>query len=60
MLEDTLVRLENLRRLLHETALEKGISHPEVLMISQKLDSVINEYLRCIAKVQSNSAPMLK
>ncbi len=60
MLEDILVRLENLRRLLHEVALEKGISHPEVLMISQKLDSVINEYLHSIATVQSNSAPILK
>jgi len=28
---------------MHATALKKGISHPEVLMISQSLDEVINE-----------------
>jgi hypothetical protein len=29
---------------MHVTALAKGISHPEVLMISQQLDEVINEF----------------
>jgi len=28
---------------MHVLALEKGISHPEVLMVSQMLDEVINQ-----------------
>jgi len=35
--------IECLRQKMHATALKKGISHPEVLMISQSLDEVINE-----------------
>jgi hypothetical protein len=31
---------------MHLTALEKGMSHSEVLMISQKLDEVINEFYK--------------
>jgi len=37
-------RVEGLRLKMHVTALEKGISHPEVLKISQQLDEVINEF----------------
>jgi len=36
-------RIECLRQKMHATALTKGISHPDVLMISQKLDEVMNE-----------------
>jgi len=36
-------RIECLRQKMHATALKKGISHPDVLMISQKLDEVMNE-----------------
>ena len=37
-------KIECLRQKMHATALTKGISHPEVLMISQQLDEVINEF----------------
>jgi len=36
-------QVECLRQKMHVTALEKGISHPDVLIISQRLDEVINE-----------------
>lgn len=41
--EEIFNRIELLRQMMHEKALEKGISHPEVLKISQKLDVVLNE-----------------
>lgn len=44
MLEEILAKLEWLRECMHATAIEKGISHPDVLSVSQLLDSVINEY----------------
>lgn len=37
-------KIECLRQRMHVTALEKGISHPEVLKISQQLDEAINEF----------------
>lgn len=42
-MEDILSKIEFLRQRMHEVATEKGISHPEVLNISQKLDAVLNE-----------------
>ena len=36
-------QLESLRKDMHVTVLEKGISHPEVLVVSQRLDEVINK-----------------
>lgn len=39
-------KIEMLRERMHEIALEKGISHPDVLVASQKLDKAINELLR--------------
>jgi len=44
--ENLCYKIELLRHRMHVTALEKGISHPEVLMISQKLDKVINEFCK--------------
>jgi len=38
--------VEVLREKMHKIALAKGISHPEVLEISQKLDLKLNEYNR--------------
>jgi len=29
---------------MHEIALEKGVSHPDVLMVSQRLDGALNEF----------------
>lgn len=43
-MEDLWHKTEWLRQRMHEIALEKGISHPEVLMVSQRLDEVINEF----------------
>ncbi|MBP2630686.1 MAG: Spo0E like sporulation regulatory protein [Firmicutes bacterium] len=37
-------KIECLRQKMHITTFEKGISHPEVLKISQQLDEVINEF----------------
>ncbi|MDD4599941.1 MAG: aspartyl-phosphate phosphatase Spo0E family protein [Negativicutes bacterium] len=42
-MDELFVKIELLRKMMHEAALEKGISHPEVLKISQKLDSILNE-----------------
>ncbi|MGI6091647.1 MAG: aspartyl-phosphate phosphatase Spo0E family protein [Veillonellaceae bacterium] len=39
-------QIEFLRQMMHDTAIEKGISHPEVLKISQKLDAVLNKCYR--------------
>jgi hypothetical protein len=44
VMERLYYRIEYLRQKMHETALKKGISHPDVLMVSQKLDEVINEF----------------
>lgn len=40
--------IEVLREKMHKAALAKGISHPEVLKISQRLDLKLNEYNRMI------------
>lgn len=37
-------KIEKLRQIMHMTALQKGISHPEVLLISQQTDEAINEF----------------
>jgi hypothetical protein len=42
-MENLWYKIEYLRQKMHVTALNKGISHPDVLMISQRLDKVINE-----------------
>jgi len=41
--ENLWYKIECLRQKMHVTALKKGISHPEVLMVSQRLDETINE-----------------
>ena len=45
-MEDICCRIECLRQRMHVTALEKGISHPDVLMISSELDKAINEFYK--------------
>ena len=37
-------KIEGLRQRMHITLLEKGISHPDVLIVSQRLDKVINQF----------------
>ena len=45
-MENLRCKIECLRQRMHVTALEKGISHPEVLMISCKLDEMLNEFYK--------------
>jgi len=39
-------KMEYLRQKMNVTALKKGISHPEVLIVSQRLDEVIQEFYK--------------
>lgn len=43
-MEELCCKIECLRQRMHITALERGISHPDVLLISCKLDEVLNEF----------------
>ena len=45
-MENLCCKIECLRERMHVTALEKGISHPEVLMISCQLDEVLNTFYK--------------
>jgi DNA-binding MarR family transcriptional regulator len=36
--------IEYLRQIMHVTVLEKGISHPDVLLASRRIDEAVNEY----------------
>ena len=51
-MEELWCKIECLRQEMHITALEKGISHPDVLTVSQRLDEVINELYE-LSKVHS-------
>jgi len=42
-MKNLLYKIEFLRQKMNVTAPKKGISHPDVLMVSQRLDEVINE-----------------
>ncbi len=44
VVENLCCKLECLRQEMYVTALEKGISHPDVLTVSQRLDEAINEF----------------
>ena len=41
-------KIEELRQQMHVMALERGISHPDVLVVSQKLDEAINELYQLV------------
>jgi len=43
-MENLLHKIEFLRKRMHATAFKKGLSHPNVLLISQILDKAINEF----------------
>jgi hypothetical protein len=43
-----LIKIELLRHVMQSLGLRKGIDHPDVLLISQKLDMLINEYYKRI------------
>jgi hypothetical protein len=42
--ENLYYKIEILRRKMNKIALEKGISHPDVLQVSQTLDQILNQY----------------
>lgn len=46
MMEILWHKIEYLRKKMHLMALEKGIAHPDVLIVSQRLDQVMNELYR--------------
>lgn len=43
-MENLRCKIEFLRQEMHVAALQKGISHPDVLIISCKLDDALNEF----------------
>ncbi|MBP2627955.1 MAG: Sporulation stage 0, Spo0E-like regulatory phosphatase [Firmicutes bacterium] len=47
-MESLWCKIERLRQEMHVAALEKGISHPDVLMASQRLDEAINELYKLV------------
>jgi hypothetical protein len=47
-MDELLIKIELLRHMLQSLGSKKGIDHPEVLLISQQLDVLINEYYRQI------------
>lgn len=60
VMENSVSRVECLRQMMHITAFNKGMSHPDVLIISQKLDEAINSLYKvdliekdCISEQQS-------
>lgn len=48
-------KIETLRTIMHTVALEKGISHPDVLRISQTLDIIMNEYYEINIRLKNSS-----
>jgi hypothetical protein len=46
VMENLYYKIEYLRQRMHVTALKKGISHPDVIMVSQRLDEVIYEFYK--------------
>jgi len=44
--ESLCCKIECLRQRMHVTALEKGISHSEVLLISCRLDELLNDFYK--------------
>lgn len=47
-MENLWSKIEQLRQEMHVMALEKGRSHPDVLMVSQRLDKAINELYKVV------------
>jgi hypothetical protein len=40
------IQIEELRQEMHYLALLYGLNHPKVLEISQRLDNLLNDYMR--------------
>ncbi len=51
-IDELLKQIEELRRMLEEMVAEKGTTDPEVVVASQMLDAVLNEYYRLLRKKQ--------
>ena len=47
-MENLWFKIERLRQEMYVTILEKGISHSDVLMVSQRLDEAINQLFRIV------------
>jgi len=59
-MRNSVSRVECLRQMMHITAFNKGVSHPDVLVISRRLDEAINNLYKvdlvekdCISEQQS-------
>lgn len=49
--EEKCAKIEKLRRLMHELIeQEKDLSNPNVILISQMLDEVLNEYYELLSR----------
>ena len=48
--KQALARLEELRAALERLVAEKGLDHPDVLVLSQQIDEALNEYNRLTAR----------
>jgi len=48
VVENLWCKIERLRQEMYVMALEKDISHPDVLMASQRLDKVINDLYKLV------------
>ena len=45
-MQKLVIQIEELRQEMHQLALIYGLNHPKVLEISQKLDNLLNDYMR--------------
>lgn len=54
-MENLWCKIETLRQKMHEIALEKGISHPDVLLSSQRLDELINQFYKVATRINDVS-----
>lgn len=50
-LQDIFIAIEEKREILVYTGMQKGFQDHEVLVISQELDSLVNQYYKMIDKV---------
>lgn len=51
--DEILKLVESLRQKMHIIAVSKGISDPEVLEVSRKLDEALNKYQSLLSKSKS-------
>jgi hypothetical protein len=54
-MQNSMSRVECLRQMMHITAFNKGISHPDVLVISRRLDEAINGLYKVDQQLSSSA-----